>query len=311
MNNPYIKIARPDHWIKQLFIIPGILIAFFLVKDVVFDLNLFIKIIVGFISTCFIASANYVINEYLDSDFDKYHPIKKNRVMVTKKMNKKIVYTEYIILAILGLACAYFISIPFFCVSLILLIGGILYNVKPFRTKDIAFIDVLSESINNALRLLLGWFIVTNKYLPPASIICGYWMFGAFLMAIKRYSEYRMINDATQAALYRKSFSKYTEHSLLLSAIFYALLSIFLCGTFLIKYKIELLLCIPFLCGLFCYYIAISLKQNSAVQSPEQLYKEKKLLMFLILFIILFTVLLFTDIPILGKLLEQSLIVIP
>lgn len=31
LSNPYVKIARPDHWIKQLFIVPGILIAFFLV----------------------------------------------------------------------------------------------------------------------------------------------------------------------------------------------------------------------------------------------------------------------------------------
>ncbi len=41
---------------------------------------------------------------------------------------------------------------------------GVLYNVKPFRTKDIAYLDVLSESINNAIRLLLGWFFVTADY---------------------------------------------------------------------------------------------------------------------------------------------------
>ena len=76
MNNPYIKIARPDHWIKQLFIIPGILIAVFLLQDVVFS-NLYLNIIFGFLGTCFIASANYVINEYLDAEFDKYHPTKK------------------------------------------------------------------------------------------------------------------------------------------------------------------------------------------------------------------------------------------
>lgn len=311
MKNPYIRIARPDHWIKQLFIIPGMIIALFLVKDVVFDLNIIFKIVLGFLSTCTIASANYVINEYLDAEFDKYHPIKKNRPMVTENMNKKIIYAEYFILAVLGLICASFVSIPFLIVDFTLLIMGILYNVKPFRTKDIPFLDVLSESVNNALRLLLGWFIITNKYLPPASIVFGYWMFGAFLMAIKRYSEYRMINNPELASLYRKSFGKYTEHSLLLSAVFYALLSVFLCGTFLIKYKIELLLTIPFLCGLFCYYIILSFKQDSAVQSPEKLYKEKKLLILLILYFTLFTVLLFIDIPFLNKLLDQNLVVIP
>ena len=311
MKNSYVKIARPDHWIKQLFIVPGIVLAFFLVKDTVFNLSLALKIIIGFLSTCLIASANYVINEYLDADSDKYHPTKKNRPMITENMNKKVVWAEYSILAILGLIFAYFVSIPFFIVDFTLFIMGILYNVKPFRTKDIPFIDVLSESINNALRLLLGWFIITNKYLPPASIIGGYWMFGAFLMSIKRYSEYRMINNPEQASLYRKSFAKYTEHSLLISSVFYSLLSIFLCSTFLIKYKIELLLCIPFLCGLFCYYISISFKQDSAVQNPEKLYRETKLLILLVLYIILFAILLFINIPILNKLLDQNLITIP
>ncbi len=308
MKNPYIKIARPDHWIKQLFIIPGIVIAIFLVKNVAFDINLIIRVVIGFLGTCFIASANYVINEYLDAEFDKYHPTKKNRPMVTENMNKKIIYIEYVALALLGLLCAYFISVPFFIVDLTLLIMGILYNVKPIRTKDIAFLDVLTESINNLLRLLLGWFIITDKYIPPASIMGGYWMCGAFLMAMKRFSEYRMINDPKQASLYRKSFAIYTERSLLVSSVFYALISIFLCGTFLIKYKIELVICIPFLCLLFCYYLYISFNPDSAVQKPEKLYKEKKLLVFVILFIMLFVILLFVDIPPLNKLLDQTLI---
>lgn len=308
MNNPYIRIARPDHWIKQLFIVPGIVVAIFLVKNVTFDLNLLLSIFIGFLGTCFVASANYVINEYLDAEFDKYHPTKKNRPMVTENMNKRIVFLEYAILAVLGLVCAYFVSMPFFYTDLILLIMGVLYNVKPFRTKDIPYLDVLSESVNNALRLLLGWFIITDIYLPPISIVLGYWMFGAFLMGIKRYAEYRMINNPKKAALYRKSFAYYTEHTLLISSIFYALLSVFLCGTFLIKYKIELVLCIPFLCILFCYYIFISFKADSAVQKPEKLYKEKKLLLLLIIFACLFVILLFIKIPVLENLLDETLI---
>ena len=96
--------------------------------------------------------------------------------------------------------------------------------------------------------------------------------------------------------------------NILISSVFYALLSIFLCGTFLIKYKIELILAIPVLCGLFCYYLYISFKPDSAVQKPEKLYKEKKLLIFLMIFIILFIVLLFVDIPILSRLLDQTLV---
>lgn len=308
MVSSYIKIARPDHWIKQLFIIPGILIALLLVEDVHCDMHLLISIVSGFLGTCMIASANYVINEYLDAGFDQYHPTKKNRPVIAQNLNKKIIISEYIILAIFGLVCAFFVSAPFFWTDLLLLIMGVLYNVKPFRTKDIPFLDVLTESVNNALRLLLGWFIVTSSFLPPVSIIIGYWMFGAFLMGIKRFAEYRMINDSETAVLYRKSFAGYSEYSLLLSSIFYAFISIFLCGIFLVKYKIELLFCIPFLCLMFCYYLRISFKADSAVQKPEKLYKEKGLIALLVIFAILFAILLFVDIPHLDKLLSQQLI---
>jgi 4-hydroxybenzoate polyprenyltransferase len=132
---------------------------------------------------------------------------------------------------------------------------GILYNVRPIRSKELPYIDVLSESINNAIRFLIGWFAATSLFIPPVSIVLGYWMGGAFLMATKRFSEYRAIGDKTKASLYRKSFKYYDEKSLIISAVFYSLLSVFFCGIFLIKYCIELIIAIPFLCGLFCLYL--------------------------------------------------------
>ncbi len=58
----YLRIARLDHWIKQLFILPGGLIAV-LLTDLAGDISHYmVKAILGFFATCFIASANYVIN---------------------------------------------------------------------------------------------------------------------------------------------------------------------------------------------------------------------------------------------------------
>jgi 4-hydroxybenzoate polyprenyltransferase len=175
---------------------------------------------------------------------------------------------------------------------------GILYNVKPIRTKDIVFLDVLSESVNNMIRLLLGWFIVCENVYPPSSILVGYWMAGAFLMAVKRYAEYRMINNPELAGLYRKSFAKYTEETLLCSAFFYALCATFLIGIFLLKYRIEYIVAIPVLFFLFCYYLYIAHKPDSAAQKPEKLFREKKLMMLVAILIIMFAVLTFVDIPV-------------
>ena len=281
---------RLDHWIKQLFIIPGFICILFLGKYS-FNLIILFKLIIGLVATSFIASANYVINEYLDIQTDKYHPLKKNRTLVKGSYNNNIIFIEYFILAIIGLLIGYVgLNIKFFALEILLLIMGIIYNVRPFRSKDIFILDVLTESINNAIRLLLGWFIINNNVIIPISMVIGYWMAGAFLMSIKRYAEYKMINNKKLAASYRKSFKYYNEKVLLTISFFYAMISIFLIGIFLIKYKIELLF-MPFLIGLYCYYFYLSFEKDSAVQKPEKLYKEKSLMLYCVFLVLLFALL--------------------
>ncbi len=303
----YIKIARPDHWVKNLFIIPGLAVGFLLV-DMPPMGELIFRFIVGFIATCMIASANYVINEWLDAEFDKYHPTKKYRPVVSENMKFSLIMVEYVVLAVIGLALSLLINMGFLIVEIWLLVMGILYNVKPIRTKDIPFLDVITESVNNMIRLLLGWFIVTDVSVPPGSILLGYWMGGAFLMGIKRFAEYRMIGDPKTAGLYRKSFEAYTEQTLLCSSMFYAFCSTFCMGLFLVKYRIEYVLAMPFLFLLFCYYLYIAFKDDSAVQKPEKLYKEKKLMAFVLLIVIIFVVLTVVDIPALKLFQEPFLI---
>ena len=306
----YLALARFDHWIKQAFILPGVAagIAF---TDFSFgkDINgIIFRLITGIFATSAVASANYVINEFLDKKFDKFHPTKKFRAAVQIDLKARFVYIEYALLALIGLGLSLVVSLPFFITECWLLLMGVLYNVRPFRTKDIPYIDVLSESINNAIRLLLGWFMVTSNYLPPITIVLGYWMGGAFLMAIKRFSEYRMIDDKSTAALYRKSFARYSEKSLLISGFFYALTSMFFCGVFMIKYRIELLLAVPIFCGLFCYYLNIAFKQDSSAQKPEKLFKEKGLMLYVAIAIIVPIVLMFVDIPLLNALSDPTFI---
>ena len=308
----YLRIARFDHWIKQLFLLPGVVFAVVLIGFEAESIPAWIlRFILVYIATSLIASANYIINEWLDAEFDRFHPIKKTRPVVTQNMKAPVIVAEYLIFAACGLLLVWFISFPIFISACLLLLMGILYNVKPVRFKDIPYLDVLTESINNALRLLIGWLIVVPSLLPPSSIVIGYWMGGAFLMGIKRFSEYRMIGDAEQAARYRKSFFHYSERSLLISSIFYALLSVFFIGIFMIKYRIELLIFIPVLCALFCYYIWIGYRKDSAAQKPEKLLHEKRLMLFVICAVVLFVVLLFVQIPALYWFTENAYIQIP
>ncbi len=298
----YIAIARPDHWFKNIFMLPGIVLAFKYDRDADFYL-LWPKIILGIISICLVASANYVINEWLDAEFDKYHPKKKDRPSVTQGLKTKWVYTEYALISLTALTIAYFVSPIYFILSIIFLIMGILYNVQPFRTKNRIYLDVISESINNPLRLFLGWSIIT-QLLPPSSILLSYWMGGAFLMATKRFAEYRFINDPERAGLYRRSFRFYNEKNLLISIVFYALLSSFFLAVFLIKHKIELILSFPLFAILFAWYLDIGFRENSPVQRPEKLYKETPFIIFLIFLSIIMLLLVKIEIPFLESLIN-------
>ncbi|MEJ2004781.1 MAG: prenyltransferase, partial [Cyclobacteriaceae bacterium] len=202
----------------------------------------------------------------------------------------------YAILIVSGLALAITVSPNFFLFGFLLLVMGFLYNVKPFRTKERPYIDVLSESINNPIRFILGWFMFVPEAFPPSSILIAYWMGGAFLMGCKRLAEYRFIGNPEIAGNYRKSFSYYSEKSLLISVFFYALTSTFFLGIFLIKHRIELLLTFPFFALLFSWYLNITLLDDSAAQKPEKIYTRWKFMVFCILLSIFFLSLLFIDI---------------
>ena len=297
--NSYIKIARFDHWIKQLFVLPGCMIAIVLLKKD-YNNNIIKDIVFSVLSTSFIASANYVINEWLDAEFDKFHPTKCKRVLINITFKKELIYLEYFIFIILGIIFALMVSKVVLIVEIVLLIMGILYNVKPFRLKEVPYVDVLVESINNALRFLIGWFAINTQFYPPISIVFGYWMAGGYLMSIKRLAEYRMINDKARASLYRRSFKFYNDYRLVAYSMFLGLMAVFFLGIFLVKYRIEFLIFIPFFIGLFSYYFEISYKEDSAVQKPEKLYKEKGLVLYIVALIVLFVTLLYVRIPILD-----------
>lgn len=315
----YVAIARMDNWVKNVFMLPGMLFALSIFHTP-FSAALLSRIILGVMSFCLVASANYVINEYLDKGFDKFHPIKKNRSSVVSVINPVILYTEYAILGMAGLALAYCISIKFLSMAALLLIMGGIYNVKPFRSKDRVFLDVLSESVNNPIRFAAGWFVFTpslglpdSKWdlnwintFPPVSIIIAYWMGGAFLMATKRFAEFRLIGDPERAGLYRRSFRFYTENSLLVSMFFYAITSAFFLGIFLIKDRIEILVSFPFFALLFSWYLRIGLLKDSPVQGSEKLYTRKWFMLYLVLFTILLCILMFVRIPWLHWFLQNA-----
>ncbi len=290
----YIAIARPSHWIKNLFIVPGFVAAEMF--DSQWSIRILANLSIAFVSTSLIASANYVINEWLDAKSDAYHPLKKNRPSVLGRVTFRKVTLFYLLLAALGVSAALLVSKNLVYTEVSLLVMGILYNVPPIRLKDKPYLDVISESVNNPIRFLVGWFCVVDSAVPPLSILLGYWLGGAFLMNVKRFAERRTLASNDAAVNYRKSFQHYTEENLLTASLFYSFMSFFFVAIFSIRYRLEYLLITPLLACLYILYFNLGMKEESVAQSPEKLYREKKLLVLVTTISILYFVLSIIDI---------------
>ena len=297
----YLALARFDHFTKHIFIVPGIILAYLLRGGPAHFP--FTQALLGLITAICIASANYVINEYLDREFDKYHPTKSRRRAVERELRGSFVKLEWAAFMLVGLSCAWLGSATLLVTACVFALQGIVYNVPPLRTKEKPYLDVISESINNPLRLTIGWAMVDPTTLPPSSIILAYWCGGAFLMAAKRYSEYREIVAAHGAELlvrYRASFAGYSEVSLNISCFVYGLLSTFFLAIFLIKYRVEYLVLVPPIIALFGYYLALSTKAASSAQNPEKLFRERKLIALVAILAVLFIIATYVDMPLLS-----------
>ena len=293
---PYVEIARIDHWFKNAFMALGVLLAFFY-RPALFDLSSAVTLVGAFFITCTIASSNYVLNEVLDAPLDREHPTKCQRPAARGAINTKIAIALWGGLGALGITAAFLLNAPFGVSALALWAMGCVYNIPPVRTKEIAYIDVLSESVNNPIRLALGWFALVPDRLPPLSLILAYWMVGAFFMATKRFAEYRAIGDPDRAARYRHSFKYYDESRLLASMVFYVTACALFSGIFLVRYKVELILCVPFFAGFFAMYVALGLKEDSPAQNPEKLHRERGFFAYAIAITVLFVALMFVEIP--------------
>lgn len=292
----YVEIARVDHWFKCVFMLLGVVVALFYEPHLVSGSSA-MPLLLALLSANLVASSNYVINEVLDAPFDRAHPEKRHRPVAAGRVDVRIAVVEWLALAAVG----GWVAAPLghaFCAALAALWGmGLIYNLPPIRLKEIPYADVLSESINNPLRLLLGWFALIPDRFPPLSLVLAYWMAGAYFMAIKRLAEYRHIADPAVAARYRRSFAHYDEERLLVSILFYATACGLLSGIFLVRARLELVLFVPLAALFLAYYLRLGLAPDSLTQRPEALYRDRGLVLLAIGSLITFVALLFVEMP--------------
>ncbi len=126
----YIQIARIDHWVKNVFVLPGVVVALSVDRARLASWS-WGTFALGMLAICLIASSNYVLNEILDATSDLAHPTKRNRPVPSGRVNVGWAYVEWIALMVAGLSLGLHISKLFALPLLALWIMGCLYNVPP------------------------------------------------------------------------------------------------------------------------------------------------------------------------------------
>lgn len=308
----YVALMRPGHWVKHILMLPGLVLGVLVTGRVPDDLLR--ASIIGFAAAALLASANYVLNEWLDAGYDAHHPEKGRRPAVTRRLQPAIVWALYVALLGVGIVLATLISPSFTVAAALFVMAAWAYNVPPVRLKERLWLDVLSEAVNNPLRLAMGWAIAASPSLPPGSLVLAFWAGGAFLMTVKRLAEYRVFAVAgasERLGLYRRSFRFYTDDRLMLAAFLQALLTGFFLAVFLVKYRIEYLLVLPVLAALFTEYLRLGLEQRAAAQHPERLWREPRILAWLVLLTVAFAALTVVDLPWLQPLAAPHLLEMP
>ena len=298
----YLKLARIDHWVKNTFILPGAILA--IATQQTSDTNLanLKHSFYAFLGTCLLSSANYTINEFLDRDFDALHPVKQLRTAVKFSLNKYLVTLQYVVFASLGLLLIAQLNQGTLIAGSLLLVMGVLYNVKPIRLKDRRRLDVISESINNPLRLAIGWYSTNPIHSVPVSLLISFMGAGIFLMALKRYTEKQILGS--DAGRYRPSLGSWSSTELLVYALSGGFYGTTFLGIFLMKWKPEFLLVIPVVINLFMAYFRIGFSLNQVSFMPEKIYRSKQLIFRVAIVIALSFFLSFIQIPILRQISE-------
>jgi len=206
MIKSYVKLLRVPQWIKNFFVFVPLIFS-----KHIFDINYVGTALLGFMAFCFTSSIVYIINDMMDVEADRMHPVKKNRPIASGKIS--VLNAGMTAVVLLALTIGWFIYFGvnqyfIFCIISYFIIN-FLYSVK---LKHMVLLDIFSIAAGFMLRVLSGGLII-NVYISSWLILTTMFI-SLFLAIMKRYSELDVVSEndtkSTRKVLeqYSKSFTQ-------------------------------------------------------------------------------------------------------
>ena len=198
--NHIIKVARPTHWLKNIFVI---LPVFF--GGAILNTTQAISAALTFMSFSLAASAIYCLNDIIDVDADRAHNVKRHRPIASGAIT---IPQAYGMMAISLLASiVLMLLLPEGQANTItVIITYFLLNVAYcLKLKEYAIIDVCIVASGFVLRILAGGF-ATGVQLSKWIVLMTF-LLTLFLAFAKRRDDVLKMNETGRAP--RKNTSRY------------------------------------------------------------------------------------------------------
>lgn len=175
---PYWHITRPHQWLKNTFILSGLIFGH------AFDKTHVLAALQAVIAFIFVSSAGYIFNDLLDCKTDVQHPQKKYRAIASNQLATESAVLFLLFLVCTGLSLGFYLSTK---ALLILIAYALLVIAYSLILKHVPWIELFCIALGFMLRILMGTWAIG---IPPSMwvLVCGF-LFALFLILVKRRSE--------------------------------------------------------------------------------------------------------------------------
>jgi len=197
-----IVSVRPEQWTKNLLIFAGLLFARRLSDPAAVARASF-----AFVIFCALSGAVYVINDLLDRDSDREHPLKARRPIASGALSVTAAAWTAAMLVVAGLGGAFELNRR---LGIVAAAYFGLFGLYSARLKHIVIIDVLTIALGFVLRAVAG-AVAIEVEISHWLLVCTFLLALFIAMAKRRHELVLLTNTATS---HRPILSEYTPYLL-------------------------------------------------------------------------------------------------
>ena len=201
---------RPRQWVKNIFVLAALLFAWGERGDELLSSPSVTGVMLAVIAFCLGSSAIYLVNDLMDVESDRQHPIKCKRPIAAGTLSPRGAIGGAILCVATSLGFAWFADAGAGRVLLVILVYLGINSMYSWKWKHVALLDVFCIAAGFLLRVLAGG-LALGAQVSPWLMLCTIFL-SLFLGLCKRQAEMDLLG--TKRGDHRRILMEYTPEFL-------------------------------------------------------------------------------------------------